>query len=482
MHVRCARVTVGTGMAEGKTVSHSENQHDALGKSSLNGGEREACSRLQQFPVQPCPSCHSQRLYRDGLRYLADGSAIQRWLCRDCSHRFSEPKVKVDVAGKIDAFQPGSELLKNGVVPSKLAIKKSGDSLSLSVGENVVANHELTTAGKGLNSFAYKDCKCQVCATQGAKNLETATETKTVAGDVKAQDVKGKLLEFAFHMQKNGLSQKTIETFINSLKKLEKSGANLLDPENVKETLAKLKSSQNSKATIKGAYSGFLRFLGLSWKPPKIHFEAKIPFIPLESEIDSLIAGCGKTTSVLLQLLKETGMRIGEALRLKWTDINTENNTVILNLPEKHCNPRIFRVSPKLIGMLQAIPKKSERIFNSPNERHRQHIFKTQRDKLANKLGNPRLKQITFHTLRHWKATIEYHKTHDQKHVQMLLGHRSILSTDRYITIEQAIFNDVNDEYHVKTAANIEEACRLLEVGFEYVTDMEGKKLFRKRK
>jgi integrase len=92
------------------------------------------------------------------------------------------------------------------------------------------------------------------------------------------------------------------------------------------------------------------------------------------------------------------------------------------------------------------------------------------------------LKQITFHTLRHWKATIEYHKTHDQKHVQMLLGHKSILSTDRYITIEQAIFNDVNDEFHVKTAANIEEACRLLEVGFEYVTDMEGKKLFRKRK
>lgn len=64
----------------------------------------------------------------------------------------------------------------------------------------------------------------------------------------------------------------------------------------------------------------------------------------------------------------------------------------------------------------------------------------------------------------------------------MLLGHRSILSTDRYITIEQAIFNDVNDEFHVKAAANIEEACRLLEVGFEYVTDMEGKKLFRKRK
>lgn len=92
------------------------------------------------------------------------------------------------------------------------------------------------------------------------------------------------------------------------------------------------------------------------------------------------------------------------------------------------------------------------------------------------------LKQTTFHTLRHWKATNEYHKTHDPKHVQALLGHRSSLSTDRYITIEQAIFNDVNDEFHVKVASTIEEATGLLEVGFEYVTDMDGKKLFRKRK
>ena len=64
----------------------------------------------------------------------------------------------------------------------------------------------------------------------------------------------------------------------------------------------------------------------------------------------------------------------------------------------------------------------------------------------------------------------------------MLLGHRSILSTDRYITIENAIFNDVNDEFHVKIASTLEEATKLLEVGFEYIMEIGGKKLFRKRK
>jgi hypothetical protein len=29
---------------------------------------------------------------------------------------------------------------------------------------------------------------------------------------------------------------------------------------------------------------------------------------------------------------------------------------------------------------------------------------------------------------------------------------------------------------------SIEEACKLIEVGFEYITEMEGEKLFRKRK
>jgi hypothetical protein len=39
-----------------------------------------------------------------------------------------------------------------------------------------------------------------------------------------------------------------------------------------------------------------------------------------------------------------------------------------------------------------------------------------------------------------------------------------------------------NDEYHVKVAHNLKEACALVEAGFEYVTDMEGAKIFRKRK
>jgi len=39
-----------------------------------------------------------------------------------------------------------------------------------------------------------------------------------------------------------------------------------------------------------------------------------------------------------------------------------------------------------------------------------------------------------------------------------------------------------SDEWICKVAETIEEAAKLIESGFEYVTEMDGVKLFRKRK
>jgi len=104
---------------------------------------------------------------------------------------------------------------------------------------------------------------------------------------------------------------------------------------------------------------------GQIWDKPKCHVEPKFPFIPKEEEIDALIADCGKKTSTFLHLLKETAMRCGEAKRLLWTDIDFERRTVRLNLPEKRSNPRMWRTSPKLTAILNALPRKAERIFGN---------------------------------------------------------------------------------------------------------------------
>jgi hypothetical protein len=56
-------------------------------------------------------------------------------------------------------------------------------------------------------------------------------------------------------------------------------------------------------------------------------------------------------------------------------------------------------------------------------------------------------------------------------------------STLRYIHLERTLYqvND-KDEWAVKAAKTLKEASELISVGFEYVTEVEGLKLFRKRK
>ncbi len=50
-----------------------------------------------------------------------------------------------------------------------------------------------------------------------------------------------------------------------------------------------------------------------------------------------------------------------------------------------------------------------------------------------------------------------------------------------YVHLEKALLSTNNNEFHVKTAKTLEEACELLKVGFDYVVEMDGVKIFRKR-
>jgi hypothetical protein len=44
------------------------------------------------------------------------------------------------------------------------------------------------------------------------------------------------------------------------------------------------------------------------------------------------------------------------------------------------------------------------------------------------------------------------------------------------------MFETASDDYHVKVTHDLKEACQVVETGFEYVTEMESSKIFRKRK
>lgn len=212
----------------------------------------------------------------------------------------------------------------------------------------------------------------------------------------------------------------------------------------------------------------------------------KIPYIPTEKEIDNLIANAGPKTSAALRVAKETGARIGEILRLRWTDLDPERRTIKFEA-EKGSNPRILPASYELIATLQALSKRNEYIFSTSRGRGSQKDYSRTlaltRKYAARKLQNQRLLQIHFHTLRHWKATMEYHKTKDIIHVKQVLGHKKIDNTMIYINLEQALFQSGDSsEYITRVTKTVKGTRALLEAGFEYVIDMDGLKLFRRRK
>jgi len=73
---------------------------------------------------------------------------------------------------------------------------------------------------------------------------------------------------------------------------------------------------------------------------------------------------------------------------------------------------------------------------------------------------------------------MEYHKTKDIRHVMKRLGHKRIENTLLYTQLVQF----ESDEYHSATAENLNDAKKLIEAGFEYVTTYQDTMLFKKRK
>ena len=415
----------GEAVFQGKRIFDEAGLQKA-GKSGL----QESASASPR-----CPECNSNRLYRDGLRYLANGSSVQRWLCRKCGYRFSEK-------------------------PPKEALEWS------------------------INTPAGLVSKRRICAKE-AKNLTTATETKTVAGDenqlLKQQTRKGLIINFMLYLKKQGFRPSTIENRVQLITNLLNENVNLNDPEDVKFAIADKKCGDGYKKNLALAYDSYLKMQGKKWDAPKYKPAARLPFIPLESEIDQLINSTGRRMSIFLHVLKETGADPGEALDIEWIDVDPNKKTMMINHPVKGHKPRIVSVSNELISRLGALPKTNQRLFNVKIHTM-QRNFARQRKTAARKFNNPRLTGVKFTTFRHWKATMEYHKTKDILWVMRLLGHNSLKTTLIYIDLETALFREGNDDFTVKVASTLDEACKLLEAGFEYVCEMENKKLFKKRK
>lgn len=445
-------------MVEGKIVSHN---HQKLGSGLRSDGERAAFPRPQQSPIQPCPQCGSSGpFYRDGLRILSDGSQVQRWLCRSCSYRFSESNVKVHIASEVfETLDPIDNSHKGRVGSSSRTVQESANGLSFLLSEDV-RSHNLSSVAKGLNALPLYSSNAK-CASKKAKNL-SATEIKTVAGEEKTtqKNAKGLIVQFMAWLEKEGYGKES--RYPNNLNTLVNLGADLLNPENVKEVIGKHNMKNGAKLQYVYAYSAFLKMLKMSWNPPHYKQEETLPFIPDEKELDALVSACrSRRMATYLQCLKETFADPGEVLRLRWIDVT--NNIVTINRPVKGHNPRQLEVTNKLISMLNSLPKTSERIFPT-SYRNMFSCYDKVRKRVAELQKNPRLLSIELRTFRHWGGSMLAHYTNGNVlTVQRMLGHKRIENTMKYISMIH--FED--HEFETATATSDEEIKKLGAAGFQ---------------
>jgi len=291
------------------------------------------------------------------------------------------------------------------------------------------------------------------------------------------------LVNFILDCKKRGFKECTIKTKSQRIKLVAKYGANILDSESVKETIAKLHWKDITKREAVRDFTSLYYFLQIEWDKPTYKAQDKLPFVPTEEELDTLISASSRLHAPLLQFLKESGARIGEASQIEWTDVDLERKIVAVNHPEKGSKARLCPISEKCKIMLGQLPRPNNLLFRLKKESLRK-AFEQMRNRTAIKMVNPRLQKITFHTFRHWKGTTEYHKTKDILHVASILGHKDIKSTMKYIAIENALYqNTIDEEWAHKVCHSIEEEGKLINAGFELVRAVnETTTIYRKRK
>jgi integrase len=286
------------------------------------------------------------------------------------------------------------------------------------------------------------------------------------------------LLPVVLKLKSDGRKDSTVVPILKRLKFLAKK-ADVYDPEKVKAFIAGQSYTDGYKDNLIDAYCHFCRYYGIQWTKPKYMREERITQVPREENINKIISHGKLRYAVAFSVLRDSGMRPVELGMLKVKDFDLETGDVYPTAA-KHGSGRVLRIKKETLSMLKRYISETnltsmDILWNCKRVKQNWSRLKTS---VARKLGEPQLLQIRLYDLRHFAGSMTYYRTKDIIYTMRFLGHKSIKNTLRYVHLID--FN--KDDYHVSVAKTVDEACKLVEQGFEYVTEMDGVKLFRKRK
>lgn len=133
-------------------------------------------------------------------------------------------------------------------------------------------------------------------------------------------------------------------------------------------------------------------------------------------------------------LLLDTGLRLGEALELEWTEVDLVARTLYVR-HSKAKRPRVVGVSRRLCTALATMRHQAHGgeplVFPTACSTHYYvvHAWRVAFKAAAARIGRPRLR---IHDLRHTHAVNLVRRCVDLPTVQTVLGHTTLVSTFRY--------------------------------------------------
>lgn len=171
--------------------------------------------------------------------------------------------------------------------------------------------------------------------------------------------------------------------------------------------------------------------------PPR-KSEKRLPEILSAEEIDSLFAATNNIKHrVLLQAAYSAGLRVSELVRLKITDIDSDRMMIRVD-QGKGNKDRYTLLSPRLLQDLRHYWRKHRpALWLFPGKKpglplsrfSASEVFRAAKEKVGiHKVGG-------IHSLRHAFATHLLEAGVDARTIQILMGHKSILSTMRYLQV-----------------------------------------------
>jgi site-specific recombinase XerD len=164
----------------------------------------------------------------------------------------------------------------------------------------------------------------------------------------------------------------------------------------------------------------------------------KLPIVLSPEEVVRFLACVASTKHrAILTTIYATGLRVSEAVQLRPADI--DSSRMVLRVDQgKGRKDRYVMLSPRLLEVLRGywrIERPKPWLFPGDGADH--HISKNAVEQACQKAHRAAAidKPVTPHSLRHAFATHLLESGTDVRRIQLLLGHRSLATTSRYLKI-----------------------------------------------